>query len=988
MLKPGQINKINDKIDIAETCYFKEGKFKEALKLYTEILSELLYIQEKPGSILQFIPQILGIIDRLVDLSVLFGKFRAADDLMESMVKLYEQEGDGYGIDYVHVKRIHINLMFGNLREAYGILESMSASIGDIHAIEFSVKGLEKWEAALKWPGKTEVDRQAILVRLFLVTGMILASLGQYSDSIAAYERGIFHCDKQPSDFVQEASLPIHLMLAEANLEKGELTRAANQLEKLCKTIDPLTQPGHYVHSLELSGKLSLLRGEFGNVLACFKEILSFCRERRFSQAAAQTTLNLAQVKILLNQVGEARTILANIKDDARKTGDRITELRAIFLTNLAYARSHSLIDGTALPPSVTNMARGRENSNSTPNDVNPNYEKPVDPQDLPQSNNYLAFFEDRALGFYWNLAHSLAETKHYLDGMIETFKHTDSKLIAVRLKTMRGLLAYYKSRQNPLKAENILNNTIPILKELGLKPDLWQVLRVKRWCAARLNRSQTEQNELILQTDAQLTEMAGTLEGADRAIYLLNKWTVEEERFKVKIEELEELEKKCKAARINRPILKWRLFKQLNALVTSIDAKKNVEAKRLLKEEDTAEQEKSNRSFLWDLLKPSLKKMALSFLVLPDRVFITYRRWLSFGIRVIPITRIAIREMVQQWHRLMIHLKGMRDILDKSPGADIRDLLDNSPGADISEADIDGMENRAKEIAAEIAQQLQIPGILKKLPEGSSLKIIPDDILHGYPFAAIFYEGKYLVERFSLSIDFEHHIKRKNQPAPKTSNALLVGVSEEVKGKDFSGQALSSVPGELKQIKCWYESCNIKPVVLDKYAQKPEVLKRLSQATYFHISCHGTFKPDKPGESGLCLVPAQGEAEMLSIRELSKLNLAGLEHATLSSCWSADNFIAPGRIIISLPETLRRAGTASILGALWPIYDTFAMTFMARYHEYLEKYPRDKALQKTQLDFINKKLAVDGVINPENPSHWAAFNLYGTAKRLPIGKR
>jgi hypothetical protein len=124
---------------------------------------------------------------------------------------------------------------------------------------------------------------------------------------------------------------------------------------------------------------------------------------------------------------------------------------------------------------------------------------------------------------------------------------------------------------------------------------------------------------------------------------------------------------------------------------------------------------------------------------------------------------------------------------------------------------------------------------------------------------------------------------------------------------------------------------------------------------------------------------------EILSIRELSKLNLAGLEHATLSSCWSADNFIAPGRIIISLPETLRRAGTASILGALWPIQDSFAVAFMERFHENLEKYPRDKALQKTQLDCIYNKLTVEGKIKPENPSHWAAFNLYGTAKRLPI---
>jgi CHAT domain-containing protein len=972
MLKPGQIDKIEAKFQEAETDYYEQGKFEKAIELYSDILTELLHLQESPGNTLEFIPSILVVVERLVDLSVIFGEFRAADDLLEGMAGLHEQDGDGYGTDYTLVKRIHINLMFGHLRDAYGILESMSASIGDIHAIEFSLPGLEKWEAGVKWPGKDELDRQAILVRLYLVIGMILASLGQYSDSIAAFERGMFHCDKQPSDFVQEASLPLHLMLAEASLEKGEFTRAANQLEKLHKTIDPLTQPGHYVHSLELSGKLSLLRGEFGNVLACFKEILSFCRERRFSRAAAQTALNLARVMILLNQVGEAGTILADIKDYFQKTGDQITERRVTLLNHLAYARSHSLIDGTALPPSVTEMRRGRVSSNSTPQDVKPGDVNNIDPFVLPQSNDYLAFFEDRAMGFYWNLANcGIAETENYLAGLFETFKHTDSRLISVRLETMRGLLAYYKNIQNPLEAENILNKTIPILKELGLKPDLWQVLRVKRWCAARLNRSQTEQKKLILQTDALLTEMAGTLAGADRAIYLLNKWTVEEEKLKVKIEELEELEKKCKAARITRLFLKWRLCKQLNALVIAIDAKKDIEAKRLLKEEEIAEQEKSNRSYLWSLLKPSFKRMTLSFLVLPDRVLLTYRKWFSFGFKVIPITRIEIREKVKQWHQLMVNMK------------DMRDLLDNSINPDNADHDFVKLEKKAKEIAAEIAQQLQIPGILKKLPGGSSLKIIPDDVLHGFPFAGIFYDGKYLVERYALSIDFEHHSKRDNRPTFKANHALLVGVSEAVMGKP----PLVGVPKEIKQIETWYESCGADTVVLDKYAKKPEVLKHLAKSTYFHISCHGAFKPDKPGESGLFLVPAPGEAVILSIRELSKLNLAGLEHATLSSCWSADNFIVPGRIIISLPEILRRAGAASILGALWPIHDTFAMAFMKRFHENLEKYPRDKALRQTQLDCINNKLAVDGGIKPGNPSHWAAFNLYGTAKRLPIPK-
>jgi CHAT domain-containing protein len=477
------------------------------------------------------------------------------------------------------------------------------------------------------------------------------------------------------------------------------------------------------------------------------------------------------------------------------------------------------------------------------------------------------------------------------------------------------------------------------------------------------------------MQTDDLLNEIADSLEGADRAIYLLNKWTVEEEKLKVEIDRLQELNERCYASSwLYRPFLKWRLFKQLDALLTSIDAKKDIDAHRILKEEEKEEKRKSNRFLPWHLLKPSFKKMTLSFLVLPDRVLITYRGWFRFGIRIIHMTRLKIRLEVQKWHRMMKHLKEIRDIHD-----------DDEPDRDISTTNIIELENKAKETAEEIAKQLQIPGILKKLPEGSSLKIIPDDVLHGFPFAAIYYDGKYLVERYSLSIDFEQETGKNKTRGNKKSKALLVGVSAPVMGNP----PLGGVSKELEMIEDWYKkSCREKPLTLSNHeANKKTVLQRLTQCKYFHIACHGTFKPDKPDQSGLLLVPAPNEMEMLSIRELSNLNLAGLEHSTLSSCWSADNFIAPGRIIISLPETLRRAGAKSILGSLWPLHDSFAIAFMKRFYDYLEKYPRDKALQKTQLDCINKKLSVNGKIKPEKPSHWAAFNLYGSAKRLPIGK-
>ena len=107
-------------------------------------------------------------------------------------------------------------------------------------------------------------------------------------------------------------------------------------------------------------------------------------------------------------------------------------------------------------------------------------------------------------------------------------------------------------------------------------------------------------------------------------------------------------------------------------------------------------------------------------------------------------------------------------------------------------------------------------------------------------------------------------------------------------------------------------------------------------------------------------------------------MNLTNLRHATLCSCWSADHFILPGRWIISLPETLWRSGTQSILGCLWKVNDKIAVSFMTRFYNYLDEFPRDEALHQTQLDCLNNRLPNCGIEYTDNPFLWAGFNLYG----------
>ena len=142
------------------------------------------------------------------------------------------------------------------------------------------------------------------------------------------------------------------------------------------------------------------------------------------------------------------------------------------------------------------------------------------------------------------------------------------------------------------------------------------------------------------------------------------------------------------------------------------------------------------------------------------------------------------------------------------------------------------------------------------------------------------------------------------------------------------------------------------------------------------------------PGSTATCgedLVCAfnQVRTEVLSIRDLACTDLSHLRQVVLSACWSADNFVLPGRRVVSLPETLCRAGARSVLGSLWPVDDAIAVALMGRFYDYLETHPRDEALRRAQLDCLQGRLFGGPDAYATHPVAWAGFTLSGDAGRL-----
>jgi tetratricopeptide (TPR) repeat protein len=734
-------------------------------------------------------------------------------------------------------------------------------------------------------------------------------------------------------------------------LEQGALRKASDILDALDSSIDHVRDPGYRIERLECLGKLHMLRGNFGTAVEQFEQVVQYTQAHRFDHAELMAIINLGHIRVMLNQTREAIGLFTAALRQARAQGDHTTELRAAFLLAVARARGQSLADDIPIAPSLAEIW----NKTWTPESM-PSTDMMMDPLSLPQARSFLAFFEDRALGVHWYLGRrNVDAAAALLTEINRVFVDTDSGLIHLRLRVLSGLVEYY--RGNWATAEGWLDGAVASAREMDLKPELWQILRTLTWSQARLGR---QDPGLAVEADALLGVMTDSLRGSQRAIFLLNKWTADEELLACEVDELVHRRTAYMRAPWYRKLSSyWSLTAGINRLLWRIDRYKEFAVRRgLSSETDQCERSSSEPSLFQRLLRQKRRRVTIAFLVLPDRVVAICAHGLRMDLGVSATTRIKLRELIRSWHLLA------SDSLVSEASLQPDDI----PAKDRPEAMLGQLTER-------LAATLQLPLILSRLPDRvRGITILPDDVLHGFPFAAVMHEGKPLIERFSLSFGFESLHKRIPSMMHDPANALMIGITKGTNG-------FESLPGVRREIDC------VTPILsrrgwrtielLDESASKTVLLSRAPQTALIHIACHGTFEPDRPDRSGLVLLSENGNKEMLTLREISGIDLHRVHHVTLSSCWSADNFVLPGRWIISLPETLLRAGTRSVLACLWPVPDDFAEAFMKEFYRNLEHYPRDQALQLAQIECSRGDWKVMAR-KPGPVPFWAGFRLYG----------
>jgi tetratricopeptide (TPR) repeat protein len=899
---------------------WRRGQWREAIRLYCSMF--LARWHDLGGRSSALTPADLTILERITDLAVPLGMIDEADDTLRQVAEGYRRIGDRCWHDRILLKRVHLALNESRIDQALAQIGALCGS-GDP-----SIQCLTDWQATYPH-GHISRDVEELFAQAWLEAGRLLHAQGCNRPALLCFDRGLRH---------HAASVPcqVHLRLAVVRclLELGELQACAERLTTLRASLDPVRYPGHLTAWHELSGKLHLLQGNFGPALQDLRAVWDVCRDFAFVAPMIRAATNLAQTQVLMNQTIEAVSVLEQVVAIASDQGEQRLLAQAQRLLDVAQARFR---DASERAASV------KDEQAATVRVETPD---PILFQPAQVECYTLSHFEDRALRVQLHLRrHDWASARKALD-RLEPFMSTDSRIVHARFQALRAMLDYHDGDLATAKAS--LSSARQMLLELGLQPERWQVQQLLTRCLGKLDESSPERNALGEENDRLLESFGASLPVADRVTYLLDKATELDEALARRVRRVQHLLWKISTSNVFVGVaLRVAVWREINALLDAAYWQREAHNARLLDRPAEAVSPRRATPLLRRLLFVLPAEATLAFLVFPDSTVQICRRWMSLSLRVSSVSRTEVRQRIGDWHRLI-----------PKANPEERNAVMRSLGVRL------GLDEMAR----------SLPWYVRRL------RILPDDSLHGLPFAAIELSTNgrrptYWGERFSISIGFQPEKRPHLRRTHTGDRPLVIGVMGGTQGLP----SLVRTPHQLGWLREWLEGRRARAtVLLDEEATVESVCHRLPTATLFHASCHGNFVQGEPARTGLVLAGPAGH-ETLDLLRMSGLDLTNLSHATLIACWGADNFIMPGRWILSLPEALWRAGASSVLASLWEVDEDLAERFVKIFYEQLIHHPPDAALKKTQARLRTE--AGKG----RDAKDWASFQIYGDPRRVRI---
>ncbi len=275
-------------------------------------------------------------------------------------------------------------------------------------------------------------------------------------------------------------------------------------------------------------------------------------------------------------------------------------------------------------------------------------------------------------------------------------------------------------------------------------------------------------------------------------------------------------------------------------------------------------------------------------------------------------------------------------------------------------------------------------------------LIIIPDGVLGYLPFEILakstdnineldFKTMPYLLKESPISYSYSSTLKYNPYFAnnEKINNELIAFAPDYVKDSSSSSQSreynLTRLPNaeqEAKSIKNMWGG----EVLTKDNATKSNFIMNAGYYDILHLAMHTLINDSLPMFSKLVFTETDADtaSNLLNTYEIYDLDLKA-SMVTLSACNTGTGRLRTGEGIMSLARGFIYAGVPSIVMTLWEVQDKSGSEIMTEYyHNLLEGYPKDIALQKAKLKFLQSSPTIK-----THPFYWSAYIVTGDTQPL-----
>jgi CHAT domain-containing protein/tetratricopeptide (TPR) repeat protein len=256
---------------------------------------------------------------------------------------------------------------------------------------------------------------------------------------------------------------------------------------------------------------------------------------------------------------------------------------------------------------------------------------------------------------------------------------------------------------------------------------------------------------------------------------------------------------------------------------------------------------------------------------------------------------------------------------------------------------------------------------------DGGRVVFIPDQFLHGAPFAALaFGRGSYLIEDHVVGIApsatmFVRDLERDCSMALHPRRAILsVGSAERPAGFERL-EALVHAPEEAARIAALYPE---RRVLLGSDPKARGFLDAGRDYGVIHFAGHSIADTRNPAASMLLI----GEHGRVPAHEIEAARLPHCRVVVLGACSTAMGKMPGGEGAMSLARAFLAASVPSVVATVARVGDVAGEELLTAFHTaYAQGNDAAAALRAAQLQMIHRQ----GSMNAD-PTHWAAFEVIG----------